>query len=327
MVNTKWRNQTSITEFILLGFGSLQELQTPLFLLFLMIYIVTVAGNILIIALIVTDQNLHTPMYFFLGNLSCLETCYTSTILPRMLAGLLTRDRTISIAGCFVQYYFFGCLAGSECYLLAAMSYDRYLAICKPLHYTMMMNGRFCLLLITGSWIICFVINSIIIFLLSHLIFCGPNEIDHFFCDLTPLINVSCSDTELIELLAFILSSLIALGPFLLTLTSYMCIIATIVRIPSASRRHKAFSTCSSHLIVVTIFYGTLILVYLLPKTHTLIDLNKLFSLFYTVLTPLANPLIYSLRNKEVSKALSKGVREFTDFFGRQTLHYCFRLK
>ncbi|XP_039353535.1 olfactory receptor 11A1-like [Mauremys reevesii] len=327
MVNTKWRNQTSITEFILLGFGSLQELQTPLFLLFLMIYIVTMAGNILIIALIVTDQNLHTPMYFFLGNLSCLETCYTSTILPRMLAGLLTRDRTISIAGCFVQYYFFGCLAGSECYLLAAMSYDRYLAICKPLHYTMMMNGRFCLLLITVSWIICFVINSIIIFLLSHLIFCGPNEIDHFFCDLTPLINVSCSDTERIELLAFILSSLIALGPFLLTLTSYMCIIATIVRIPSASRRHKAFSTCSSHLIVVTIFYGTLILVYLLPKTHTLRDLNKLFSLFYTVLTPLANPLIYSLRNKEVSKALSKGVREFTDFFGRQTLHYCFRLK
>ncbi|XP_034643637.1 olfactory receptor 1020-like [Trachemys scripta elegans] len=321
MVNTKWRNQTSITEFILLGFGSLQELQTPLFLLFLVIYIVTMAGNILIIALIVTDQNLHTPMYFFLGNLSCLETCYTSTILPRMLAGLLTRDRTISVTGCFVQYYFFGCLAGSECYLLAAMSYDRYLAICKPLHYTMMMNGRFCLLLITGCWIICFVINSIIIFLLSHLIFCGPNEIDHFFCDLTPLINVSCSDTELIELLAFILSSLIAVGPFLLTLTSYMCIITTILRIPSATRRHKAFSTCSSHLIVVTIFYGTLILVYLLPKTHTLRDLNKLFSLFYTVLTPLANPLIYSLRNKEVKKALSKGVREFIDFFGRQTLH------
>ncbi|XP_053901021.1 olfactory receptor 1020-like [Malaclemys terrapin pileata] len=321
MVNTKWRNQTSITEFILLGFGSLQELQTPLFLLFLVIYIVTMAGNILIIALIVTDQNLYTPMYFFLGNLSCLETCYTSTILPRMLAGLLTRDRTISVTGCFVQYYFFGCLAGSECYLLAAMSYDRYLAICKPLHYTMMMNGRFCLLLITGCWIICFVINSIIIFLLSHLIFCGPNEIDHFFCDLTPLINVSCSDTELIELLAFILSSLIAVGPFLLTLTSYMCIITTILRIPSATRRHKAFSTCSSHLIVVTIFYGTLILVYLLPKTHTLRDLNKLFSLFYTVLTPLANPLIYSLRNKEVKKALSKGVREFIDFFGRQTLH------
>ncbi|XP_005309112.2 olfactory receptor 6B1-like [Chrysemys picta bellii] len=321
MVNTKWRNQTSITEFILLGFGSLQELQTSLFLLFLVIYIVTMAGNILIIALIVTDQNLHTPMYFFLGNLSCLETCYTSTILPRMLAGLLTRDRTISVTGCFVQYYFFGCLAGSECYLLAAMSYDRYLAICKPLHYTMMMNGRFCLLLITGCWIICSVINSIIIFLLSHLIFCGPNEIDHFFCDLTPLINVSCSDTELIELLAFILSSLIAVGPFLLTLTSYMCIITTILRIPSATRRHKAFSTCSSHLIVVTIFYGTLILVYLLPKTHTLRDLNKLFSLFYTVLTPLANPLIYSLRNKEVKKALSKGVREFIDFFGRQTLH------
>ncbi|XP_077688664.1 olfactory receptor 226-like [Eretmochelys imbricata] len=207
------------------------------------------------------------------------------------------------------------------------MSYDWYLAICKPLHYTMMMNGRFCLLLMTGSWIAQWLINSIIICLLSHLIFCGPNETDHFFCDLAPLINVSCSDTELIELLAFILSSLIALGPFLLTLTSYMCNIATILRIPSATGRHKAFSTCSSHLIVVTIFYGTLILVYLLPKTHTLRDLNKLFSLFYTVLTPLSNPLIYSLRNKEVSKALSKEVKEFIDFFEMQTLRYCFRLK
>uniref|UniRef100_A0A8C3EY30 Olfactory receptor n=1 Tax=Chrysemys picta bellii TaxID=8478 RepID=A0A8C3EY30_CHRPI len=304
-------NQTYISEFILLGFGNLPRLRLLLFLLFLVIYILTVSGNILIILLVLTDHHLHTPMYLFLWNLSFLETCYTSNSLPRMLESLLTGNRAISVCGCFIQNYIFGLLAGSESYLLSAMSYDRYLAICRPLHYAALMNRRFCLLLITGCWIICSVINSIIIFLLSHLIFCGPNEIDHFFCDLTPLINVSCSDTELIELLAFILSSLIAVGPFLLTLTSYMCIITTILRIPSATRRHKAFSTCSSHLIVETIFYGTLILVYLLPKTHTLRDLNKLFSLFYTVLTPLANPLIYSLRNKEVKKALSKGVREY----------------
>uniref|UniRef100_A0A8C4WQ93 Olfactory receptor n=1 Tax=Gopherus evgoodei TaxID=1825980 RepID=A0A8C4WQ93_9SAUR len=298
MVNTKWRNQTSITEFVLLGFGSLQELQTPLFLLFLVIYIVTMAGNILIIALILTDKNLHTPMYFFLGNLSCLETCYTSTILPRMLVGLLTRDRTISIAGCFVQYYFFGCLAGSECYLLAAMSYDRYLAICKPLHYTMMMNAV--------SWMSGFMIITIVTCLMSQLHFCGPNEINHFLCDFTPVIKLSCTDTSLITLVTFILSSIYTLPLFLLTLASYICIISIILRIPSTTGRRKAFSTCSSHLIVVTIYYGTLIIVYMFPDTDTLRDLNKVFSLFYTVLTPLVNPLIYSLRNKEVKVALRK---------------------
>uniref|UniRef100_A0A8C4WI49 Olfactory receptor n=1 Tax=Gopherus evgoodei TaxID=1825980 RepID=A0A8C4WI49_9SAUR len=297
MVNTKWRNQTSITEFVLLGFRSFQELKTPLFLLFLVIYIVTMAGNVLIIALILTDKNLHTPMYF-LGNLSCLETCYTSTILPRMLASLLTRDRTISIAGCLVQYYFFGCLAGSECYLLAAMSYDRYLAICKPLHYTMMMNAV--------SWMSGFMIITIVTCLMSQLHFCGPNEINHFLCDFTPVIKLSCTDTSLITLVTFILSSIYTLPLFLLTLASYICIISTILRIPSTTGRRKAFSTCSSHLIVVTIYYGTLIIVYMFPDTDTLRDLNKVFSLFYTVLTPLVNPLIYSLRNKEVKVALRK---------------------
>ncbi|XP_067416430.1 olfactory receptor 10A7-like [Emydura macquarii macquarii] len=312
--NTEWGNQTSITEFILLGFGNHPELQIVLLLLFLVIYIVTMAGNILIVALVVAHQHLHTPMYFFLGNLSCLETCYTSTILPRMLASLLTGDRTISVTGCFVQLYFFGSLVDTECYLLAAMSYDRYLAICKPLHYSSHMNNRFCLQLAVGSWTSAFLAVTIVIFLMSQLIFCGPNEVDHFFCDLAPVIKLSCSDTNNMELVTFWGSVLFTLPPFLLTMTSYVYIIIAILRIPSTDGKQKAFSTCSSHLIVVTIFYGTLIIVYLLPKTEVLQELNKTFSLCYTVLTPLINPLIYSLRNKEVKVALRKAVRKCAAF-------------
>ncbi|XP_077690091.1 olfactory receptor 6N1-like [Eretmochelys imbricata] len=303
-----WRNQTAITEFLLLGFGELPDLQILLFLIFLVMYMATVSGNTLIVVLIVADQHLHTPMYFFLGNLSCLETCYTSTIMPWMLASLLTGDRTISVSGCITQLYFFGSLAGTECYLLAAMSYDRYLAICKPLHYSTLMNTRFCLHLAAGSWLNGFLALIILVLFLSLLIFCGPNEIDYFYCDPLPLIELSCSDTHQVILVDFILSCVFTLPPFLLTLTSYMCIIATILRIPSTTGRQKAFSTCSSHLIVVTIFYGTLIIVYLLPKHDTLRDLNKVLSLCYTVLTPLVNPLIYSLRNREVKEALSKAV-------------------
>ncbi|CAM5104707.1 unnamed protein product [Natator depressus] len=299
-------NQTVITEFILLGFGNLPELQILLFLVFLVIYIMTTSGNILIIALVVADQHLHTPMYFFLGNLSCLETCYTSAILPRMLASLLTGDKTISVSGCIIQLYFFGSLAATECYLLAAMSYDRYLAICKPLHYAALMNSRLCLQLAGGSWISGFLTCVIMMCFMSQLIFCGPNEIDHFFCDFSPILKLSCSDTSTITLVSFILTSLDSPCPFLLTVTSYVCIIATILRIPSTTGRQKAFSTCSSHLIVVTVFYGTLMTVYLLPKTNKRIALNKVFSVFYTVLTPLVNPLIYSLRNREMKEALRK---------------------
>ncbi|XP_038226697.1 olfactory receptor 10A7-like [Dermochelys coriacea] len=299
-------NRTVITEFILLGFGNLPELQILLFLVFLMIYIVTMSGNILIIVLVVADQHLHTPMYYFLGNLSCLETCYTSTILPRMLASLLTRDRTISVSGCFAQFYCFVFLAATECYLLAVMSYDRYLAICKPLHYAALMNSRLCLQLAGGSWLSGFLTCVIMMCSMSQLTFCGPNEMDHFFCDFSPMLKLSCSDTSMITLVSFILTSLGSPCPFLLTVTSYVCIIATIVRIPSTTGRQKAFSTCSSHLIVVTVFYGTLMTVYLLPKNNTQIALNKVFSVFYTVLTPLMNPLIYSLRNKEMKEALRK---------------------
>uniref|UniRef100_A0A8C3SGC6 Olfactory receptor n=1 Tax=Chelydra serpentina TaxID=8475 RepID=A0A8C3SGC6_CHESE len=308
-------NQTTITEFILLGFGDLPQLHILLFLLFLVIYIATVAGNSLIIALVVTDQHLHTPMYFFLGNLSCLETCYTSTILPRVLASLLTGDRSISVMGCIAQLYIFGSLAGTECFLLSVMSYDRYLAICKPLHYATLMNVRLCLQLVVGSWIGGFVSVAFLISVMSQLTFCGPNEIDHFFCDFSPIMKLSCSDTHWLEVSAVIHSSLFTFPPFLLTLASYVSIIATILRIPSTTGRQKAFSTCSSHLIVVTIFYGTLIIVYLLSDSDALRVLNKVCSVFYGVLTPLVNPLIYSLRNKEVKEALRKALLRFFVFY------------
>ncbi|XP_065270024.1 olfactory receptor 11L1-like [Emys orbicularis] len=293
MEKRKCGNQTSITEFNLLDFRNLHGLQILLFLLFLVIYTVTMAGNILIVALVVADQHLHTPMYFFLGNLSCLETCYTSTILPRMLASLLTGDRTISFSGCIIQLYSFGFLVVTECFLLAAMSYDRYLAICKPLHYSALMNGRFCLQLAAG-------------------------EIDHFFCDFIPLLKLSCSDTQLISMVSLFLSFFDTFPPFLLTVASYIYIITTILRIPSTTGRQKAFSTCSSHLIVVTVFYGTLVIVYMLPKNNTLRDLNKVFSVFYTVLTPLLNPLIYSLRNKHVNMALRKVLSKFAGSSSQQ---------
>ncbi|XP_067404002.1 olfactory receptor 6N1-like [Emydura macquarii macquarii] len=309
MADTDWRNQTVVTEFILLGFGDLPDLQILLFLVFLVIYITTMAANTLIVVLVVTDRHLHTPMYFLLGNLSCLETCYISTILPRLLASLLTGDRTISFSGCFTQLYVFGFLAATECYLLATMSYDRYLAICKPLHYSTLMNPRFCLQLAAGSWLNGCLAPAIFDLFLSQLIFCGPNEIDNFYCDTIPLMELSCSDTHGIILVDFILASVFTLPPFLLTLTSYVCIITTILRIPSTTGRQKAFSTCSSHLIVVTVFYGTIMVVYLLPKHDTLRELNKVLSLCYTVLTPLINPLIYSLRNREVKAALSKAIR------------------
>ncbi|KAM7145710.1 olfactory receptor 6B1-like [Macrochelys suwanniensis] len=309
MADRDWRNQTAVTEFILLGFGDFPDLQILLFLIFLVIYIATMTGNILITTLIVADQHLHTPMYFFLGNLSCLETCYTSTILPRMLA-----SGCISFSGCITQLFFFCALACTECYLLAAMSYDRYLAICKPLHYSTLMNNKFCLQLAAGSWLNGCLTSTMFALFLSQLTFCGPNEIDHFFCDVIPFMELSCSDTHWLVLFHFILSCVFTLPPFLLTLTSYVCIIASILSIPSTIGRQKAFSTCSSHLLVVTIYYGTLMIVYVLPKHNTLSLVNKVLSLSYTVMTPLVNPLIYSLRNREVKEALNKAVNKYVAF-------------
>ncbi|XP_054849821.1 olfactory receptor 10A7-like [Eublepharis macularius] len=302
----KWNNHTAITEFILLGFGAANELQILLFLVFAVIYIFTMTGNILIVILVVSDQHLHTPMYYFLGNLSFLEVCYSSNILPKMLGRFLTGDKTISVSGCFTQLFCFGCLICVECYLLSLMSFDRYVAICKPLHYATIMNGRIILYLLVGSWICAVSISFLIVYRVSQLSFCGPDEIDHFFCDFSPLLQLSCSDISHVKLLALIFGSINILPPFILTITSYVCIITAILRISSTTGRQKAFATCSSHLIVVTLFYGTLTIVYILPNTSTLGELKKVFSVPYAVLTPMVNPLIYSLRNKEVKESLKR---------------------
>jgi len=279
-------NQTSPREVLLLGLGNVPELQTLLLLLTVMIYSVTVVGNFLIMVLVVADQHLHTPMYFFLGSLSFLETCYSSTILPRLLASFLTGDRTISAHDYMAQLYFFGSFAATECYLLAAMSYDRYLAICQPLLCVSLMTWKVCLGMSAVSCLVGSLVSAVVTFLLSQLQFCGPQVIDHFFCDFTPLLELCCSDIMVVKLITFFLFIL----DIIITLASYVCIIAAILRIPSSMGRQKAFSTCSSHLTVMTVCYGTLIIVYVPLRTAPLRQLNKVFSFFYTVLTPLVTP-------------------------------------
>ncbi|XP_032091864.1 olfactory receptor 1013-like [Thamnophis elegans] len=306
MLGIEKENQSSIREFILLGFGNLPEVQPFLFWFFLVIYLMTIFGNLLIFLLVVADRHLHTPMYFFLSNLSCLDTCYSFNFLPKMLTNLLTGERTISVTGCLAQYHFFCICASIETYLLAAMSYDRYLAICRPLQYASIMNSRFCFCLMVAIGINSLIFNVILVTVVAQLTFCGPNVIDHYFCDLYPLMKLSCSDTSLFERFTFCMTIVFTIPPFLLTLTSYICIIVTIINIKSTTGRHKAFSTCSSHLMVVCLFYGTLFIAYALPDTPTLRYLNKIISIFYTVMTPLVNPLIYTLRNKEVHKALRR---------------------
>ncbi|KAF1467961.1 hypothetical protein FQV08_0011903, partial [Pygoscelis antarcticus] len=304
MERAEWDNQTLLMEFLLLRLGDAHELQTPLFLLCLTIYTVTMVRNVLIIVLVVIDPHVHTAMYFFLVNLSSLETCYSSTILPRLLASFLTGDRTISVQGCMAQFFFFGTFATSESYLLATMSYDRYLATCQPLLYASLLNWKVCLQLVTGSWVVRLLISTGIISFICRQTFCGPSAIDHFFCEEAPLLELSCTDITMIRIIIIILSFLDVVFPFLFTLASYVCMIAAILRIPSSMGRHKAFSTCFSHLPMVTVFCETLIILYMLPRTAPLRQLNKMFSFSCSVLRPLTSPLIYSLRNRGIKGAL-----------------------
>uniref|UniRef100_A0A8C0GVE8 Olfactory receptor n=1 Tax=Chelonoidis abingdonii TaxID=106734 RepID=A0A8C0GVE8_CHEAB len=296
-------NHSDVTEFILRGFRILYPFQICPFVLVLLTYFTTIAGNTLIIVTILVDRGLHTPMYFFLGNLSFLDIWYTSNIIPKMLQGFLAEEGVvISFSGCVTQLYIFGSQAATEILLLTVMAYDRYLAICNPLRYTALMNARVCVELASCSWLGGFLFNPVIMAWIYRLRFCGPNEIDHFFCDFMPLVKLSCSDTHLITLAAFLLSSTATLVPFLLTLTSYAFIIKAIVKNPSSTGRQKAFSTCTSHLIVVSTFYGSSFVTYLRPKSSYSLNNDTLLSLFYSVVSPMLNPLIYSLRNKEVKE-------------------------
>ncbi|XP_063158247.1 olfactory receptor 6A2-like [Candoia aspera] len=294
--------------FILVGFPGSFGLQVSLFIIFLIIYSLTVTENIVIILLIRVNINLHKPMYLFLCNLSFLEIWYVSVTIPKMLVGFVMEKKEISFIGCMAQLYFFLALACTECVLLAVMAYDRYVAICYPLCYPVMMSQELCILLAAGSWMSGFFIAMGKVYFISRLSYCGPNVINHFFCDVSPLLNLACTDMSLAEHMDFLLALLILLVPLSVTIASYFYIISTVLHIPSAKGKRKAFSTCASHLLVVTIFYCASLFIYARPRALSSVDSNKLVSVIYTVLTPLLNPVIYCLRNREFKNALGKTI-------------------
>ncbi|XP_007438583.1 olfactory receptor 6Y1-like [Python bivittatus] len=299
-------NQTNVSYFILLGFPTRAELQVLLFLLFLFAYLMTLVENMIIIVVIWVNNNLHKPMYFFLCNLSFLEVWYITITVPKMLGDFVTQDKRISFQGCLTQLYFFVSFMCSEFVLLAVMSYDRYLAICYPLHYPVLMNNTLCAWLSAGSWMCGFVTSMIKLSFIGQLKYCSTYKINHYFCDISPLLNVSCTDSSVAELVDFILALMVIMVPLCMVVTSYIYIISTVLKIPSAQGRKKAFSTCSSHLTVVVLFYSTTLFTYARPKAMYAYNSNKLVSVLYTVIVPLLNPLIYCLRNKEVNCALRK---------------------
>ncbi|XP_003781102.1 olfactory receptor 10A5 [Otolemur garnettii] len=303
-------NWTGVSEFILVSFSSLPtEIQSLLFLAFLIIYLVTLTGNSLIILVTLADPILHSPMYFFLRNLSFLEIGFNLVIVPKMLGTLLARDTTISFLGCATQMYFFFFFGVAECFLLATMAYDRYVAICSPLHYPVIMNQRTRIKLAVASWFPGFPVATVQTMWLFSFPFCGTNKVNHF-CDSPPVLRLVCADTALFEIYAIVGTVLVVMTPCLLILCSYTRIAAAILRIPSAKGKHKAFSTCSSHLLVVSLFYVSSSLTYFRPKSNNSPESKKLLSLSYTVVTPMLNPIIYSLRNKEVKNALSRTIHK-----------------
>ncbi|XP_078497447.1 olfactory receptor 6B9-like [Lissotriton helveticus] len=299
-------NLTSIREFIILGLPGSKKLQPLLFSTLYAVYVLTVFENVVIILIIWHERNLHTPMYFFLGHFSFLEIWYTTNIVPKMLACLVPGGNIISFDGCIVQLFFFFFLSSTECCLLAVMALDRYLAICNPLRYAPLMNRRVCYQLVIGSWVGGFVTTFAPIFLISRLDFCRSNVIDHFYCDAPPLLKLSCSSTTLNDLLDFICASAVIVSSFMITLVSYIHIISTVMKVPSSKGKRKAFSTCASHLAVVIIYYGSVTFMYVRPKVSYAFDLSKMLAVFYTVVTPLLNPVIYCFRNKDVKNALRK---------------------
>ncbi|XP_076769547.1 olfactory receptor 6B1 isoform X1 [Arvicanthis niloticus] len=297
-------NQTRVTKFILVGFPGSLSMRAAVFLMFLVAYILTVAENVIIILLVQQNRPLHKPMYFFLANLSFLETWYISVTVPKLLFSFWSMSNSISFTHCMIQLYFFIALMCTECVLLAAMAYDRYVAICCPLHYPTIMSHGLCFRLALGSWVIGFGISLAKIYFISRLSFCGPNVINHFFCDISPVLNLSCTDMSIAELVDFVLALVIFLFPLSITVLSYGCILATVLRMPTG--KQKAFSTCASHLVVVTIFYSATIFMYARPRAIHAFNMNKVISIFYAIVTPALNPFIYCLRNREVKEALKK---------------------
>ncbi|XP_034278985.1 olfactory receptor 5F1-like [Pantherophis guttatus] len=297
------KNHTNLKEFILWGLTDDPKLQIMFFAAGLLIYIVTLTGNLIIIILIKIDQHLHIPMYFLLSNLSCTEICYITTTMPKMLWDLLSETKSISFTGCFLQMYFFLTTAATEGALLSVMAYDRYAAICQPLRYTLLMSQPLCQCLVTCSWAIGnlnAITNTAFVFSLN---FCSSNIIVHFFCDIPPLLRLSCSDISLAKLVTFIISGSIMVTTVSFIVLSYFFIVSAVLKIQTTQGKIKTFSTCASHLTVVSLFYSTAIFTYMRPSSGHSVEQDCLISLMYTVLTPLLNPLIYSFRNKEMQAA------------------------
>ncbi|XP_073511024.1 olfactory receptor 6N2-like [Phyllobates terribilis] len=299
-------NLTAVIEIFLLGFQISQELKIFLFCLLLMIYHGTICGNLLIISLVSISKNLHTPMYFFISQLSITDILVITDIVPNMLHILLNNGATITFVGCITQFYFLNALESVECLLLAVMSYDRYVAICKPLHYNVFMKSGHCVILTIICWVFGFSIVLIHMITTAKLNYCGPNIIDHIFCDFVPLLDLACSDTYIVHLEVYLLSIPILFIPITIIVVSYTCIVLAILRISSSTGRQKAFSTCSSHLTVVSLFFWTIFSVYVVPTKVQSSTISKILSLLYTVFTPFINPIIYSLRNKDFIKAIEK---------------------
>ncbi|XP_012886703.1 PREDICTED: olfactory receptor 2B6 [Dipodomys ordii] len=301
-----WANESNIEEFILLGFSDQPWLEFPLFVIFMISYIMTIFGNLTIILVSRLDPKLHTPMYFFLTNLSLLDLCYTTCTVPQMLVNLCSVRKVISYGGCVAQLFMFLALGATECVLLAVMSFDRFVAICRPLHYSVIMHQKLCLQLAAASWIIGFGNSVWLTILTLQLPLCGHYVIDHFLCEVPALLKLSCVDTTANEAELFFVSVLFHLLPLTLILVSYAFIAQAVLKIQSADGRQKAFGTCGSHLIVVSLFYGTAISMYLQTPPSNSKDRGKMVSLFYGIIAPMLNPLIYTLRNKEVKEALKR---------------------
>uniref|UniRef100_A0A8C5M4C1 Olfactory receptor n=1 Tax=Leptobrachium leishanense TaxID=445787 RepID=A0A8C5M4C1_9ANUR len=297
-------NQSTIPEFFLLGFQVLRGSRIILFTSFLVAYISTIAGNSLIIVLVSSSHRLHSPMYFFLSHLSLCDVILSSTIAPNLLQVTLHNGHHMTVNGCITQLYFFSFSSVTECFLLTVMSYDRYAAICKPLHYQTIMSFTFCRGLVMFSWMLGSGLTSIITVLLSRLDFCYSGDIDHFFCDFAPLVQLSCSDTTIVQTVVYIIGTPETVTETLFIISTYVCIFRAIHRISSTTGKQKAFSTCSSHLAVVCMYYGTLIGIYIFSSGNHSISMNKSLSLVYTVVTPLLNPIIYSLRNQEIKNTI-----------------------
>ncbi|XP_036596718.1 olfactory receptor 1361-like [Trichosurus vulpecula] len=297
-------NYSRVSEFILLGLSDQPEQKRFMFLVFLIMYLITGLGNLLIILAIRTDSRLDTPMYFFLSNLSLVDICYTSTTIPKMLVNYISGNKVILYVSCLAQVFFFSWFAAIDSILLASMAYDRYMAICAPLHYTMAMTPRVCVLLVAVCWFWACANALTHTILLTQLSFCGHTEIPHFFCDLNVVIRLSCSDTFINDLVIYTVGGLTAVIPFIGILISYIHIFVAVLRIPSAQGKWKVFSTCGSHLTVVCLFYGTIIGVYFNPTSAHTTQQDTVAAVMYTVVTPMLNPFIYSLRNKDMKGAL-----------------------